>query len=209
MMVRVFERFTERARQAVVLAQEEVRALGHDSIGTEHVLLGLLRVEEGLAARVLDSFGVAIEDVREEVVRRAGRGESPATGQIPFTPEAKETLELALREALALGHNYIGTEHVLLGLLRADQGPALEILRDLGVGHEAVREQVIGLVAREQPRNPPRITRRRRRTWEYIVVPLEGGITEELLAPLGRAGWELVTVVGEQGDLRAVFKRPA
>lgn len=204
----MFERFTELARQVVVLAQDESRLLGHDYLGTEHLLLGLLREEEGIAARVLESFEVDLEEVRAAVLESVGRGETAATGQIPFTPAAKETLELALREALALGHNYIGTEHVLLGLLRADQGPATEILRGLGVERDALREHVIGLIAGEQPRFPAAsatVKRHRRRGWQYHVVPLDGPITEELLAPLGRDGWELVTVVGE----RAVFKRPA
>ena len=113
----MFERFTERARQVVVLAQDEARALKHNYIGTEHILLGLLREEEGLAARVLDSLDITVEDVRANVARIVGQGEEVTTGQIPFTPRAKKVLELALREALSLGHNYIGTEHILLGLV--------------------------------------------------------------------------------------------
>jgi ATP-dependent Clp protease ATP-binding subunit ClpC len=112
----VFERFTERARQVVVLAQEEARALRHNYIGTEHLLLGLLREEEGLAARVLRSLDVELEAVREQVARIVGTGEEATSGQIPFTPRAKKVLELALREAKAMGHGYIGTEHVMLGL---------------------------------------------------------------------------------------------
>src|ERR1051325_5982615 len=111
----VFERFTERARQVVVLAQEEARGLKHNYIGTEHILLGLLREEEGLAARVLESLEITAEGVRGRVVEIVGRGDEVTTGQIPFTPRAKKVLELALREALSLGHNYIGTEHILLG----------------------------------------------------------------------------------------------
>jgi ATP-dependent Clp protease ATP-binding subunit ClpC len=107
----VFERFTERARQVVVLAQDEARALKHNYIGTEHILLGLLREEEGLAARVLESLDIAVEEVRAQVARIVGQGDEVTTGQIPFTPRAKKVLELALREALSLGHNYIGTEH--------------------------------------------------------------------------------------------------
>ena len=126
----MFERFTERARQVVVLAQEEARALKHNYIGTEHLLLGLLREEEGVAARVLDSSAISTEEVRAAVVRIVGTGEEVATGQIPFTPRAKKVLELALREALSLGHNYIGTEHILLGLIREDEGVAARILLD-------------------------------------------------------------------------------
>ena len=109
----LFERFTERARQVVVLAQDEARALKHNYIGTEHILLGLLREEEGLAARVLESLDITVEEVRAQVARIVGQGDEVTTGQIPFTPRAKKVLELALREALSLGHNYIGTEHIL------------------------------------------------------------------------------------------------
>src|SRR2546423_580832 len=123
----MFERFTERARQVVVLAQEEARILKHNYIGTEHILLGLLREEEGLAARVLESLDITVERVRAQVVRIVGSGEEVTSGQIPFTPRAKKVLELALREALSLGHNYIGTEHILLGLVRENEGLAQRI----------------------------------------------------------------------------------
>jgi len=143
----VFERFTERARQVVVLAQDEARALGHRYIGTEHLLLGLLREEEGLAARALASLNVTIEEVRAKVERIVGRGEGDAeTGQIPFTPRAKKTLELALRESQALGHDYIGTEHILLGLARQDDGVAGQILSALGVDVDTIRRHVIRLL---------------------------------------------------------------
>src|SRR5437660_1677364 len=124
----MFERFTERARQVVVLAQEEARTLKHNYIGTEHILLGLLREEEGLAARVLEGLEITVEEVRAQVIRIVGSGEEVTTGQIPFTPRAKKVLELALREALSLGHNYIGTEHILLGLVRENEGVAARIL---------------------------------------------------------------------------------
>ena len=143
----MFERFTERARQVVVLAQDEARALGHSYIGTEHLLLGLLREEEGLAARALASLNVTIEEVRAKVERIVGRGPDHAeTGQIPFTPRAKKTLELALREGQALGHNYIGTEHILLGLARQDEGVAGQILAALGVDVDTIRRHVIRLL---------------------------------------------------------------
>jgi ATP-dependent Clp protease ATP-binding subunit ClpA len=112
----VFERFTERARQVVVLAQDEARALSHNYIGTEHILLGLLREEEGIAARVLGELGVTLEAIRSQVAQIVGRGDEVTSGQIPFTPRAKKVLELGLREARRLGHNWIGTEHILLGL---------------------------------------------------------------------------------------------
>jgi ATP-dependent Clp protease ATP-binding subunit ClpC len=140
---RVFERFTERARQVVVLAQDEARALNHNYIGTEHILLGLLREEEGLAARVLESFDITVEEVRAQVQRLVGQGDEPPTGQIPFTPRAKKVLELALKEALSLGDNYIGTEHVLLGVVRENQGVAARILLDFDVDQELVRNKVI------------------------------------------------------------------
>jgi ATP-dependent Clp protease ATP-binding subunit ClpC len=140
----VFERFTERARQAVVLAQDEARALGHGFIGTEHLLLGLLREEQGLAARALGSLGVTLEAAREHVVEIVGHGEGDAsTGQIPFTPRGKQALELALRESQALGHGYIGTEHILLGLVRLDDGVASGVLHRLGADEERVRAEVV------------------------------------------------------------------
>jgi ATP-dependent Clp protease ATP-binding subunit ClpA len=143
----VFERFTERARQVVVLAQEEARGLGHRYIGTEHILLGLLREEEGLAARVLANLGVTLEDVRGRVVAIVARGESEPSGQIPFTPRAKKVLERALREALSLGHNHIGTEHILLGLVREKEGVAVQILLDLDADLEQVHREVISMLA--------------------------------------------------------------
>jgi len=139
----VFERFTERARQVVVLAQEEARILKHNYIGTEHILLGLLREEEGLAARVLESLGMTVERVRAEVVRIVGSGEEVTSGQIPFTPRAKKVLELALQEALWLSHNYIGTEHILLGLLREREGVAARVLGDFDAEDDELRSTVL------------------------------------------------------------------
>ena len=141
----MFERFTERARQVVVLAQEEARTLKHNYIGTEHILLGLLREEEGLAARVLESLDITVERVRAQVVRIVGSGEEVTSGQIPFTPRAKKVLELALREALSLGHNYIGTEHILLGLVR-EEGVAAQVLATHGVDLAAARQEVVRLL---------------------------------------------------------------
>ncbi len=126
----MFERFTGRARHVVVLAQEEARMMSHNYIGTEHVLLGLLGEPDSIGGQVLASFGMARDGVREEVVERIGRGKSAPTGHIPFTPRAKKTLELSLREALAIKHNYIGTEHILLGLIREGEGVAAQIMRD-------------------------------------------------------------------------------
>jgi ATP-dependent Clp protease ATP-binding subunit ClpA len=143
----VFERFTERARNVVVFAQDEARMLKHNYIGTEHLLLGLLREEEGLAARVLDGMGVQLQDIRVEVGRIVGQGDDVTSGQIPFTPRSKKVLELSLREAKALGHNYIGTEHVLLGLARENRGVASQILLDRGVGSETIRNEVIRMLS--------------------------------------------------------------
>jgi ATP-dependent Clp protease ATP-binding subunit ClpC len=146
----VFERFTERARQVVVAAQEESAALRHASLGTEHLLLGLVRERTGLAARALDALGVAEQDVRSRVVRELGMGPRPAPSQIPFTPAAKRALEAALTESLSLGHNYIGTEHLLLGLVKQDDAAA-RILGELGVSAEAARRETVRLLSRPSP----------------------------------------------------------
>jgi ATP-dependent Clp protease ATP-binding subunit ClpC len=145
----VFERFTDRARRVVVLAQEEARLLSHHYIGTEHILLGLIREGEGLAYRALDEVGIGLEVARAEVETVVGRGKSEPSGHIPFTPRAKKTLELSLREALQLGHDYIGTEHILLGLIREGQGPAIEVLDRLGGGADLARQEVLRLVHSE------------------------------------------------------------
>ena len=144
----MFERFTERAKQVVVLAQEEARALKHNYIGTEHILLGLLREEEGLAARVLESLDVTVEEVRAQVARIIGPGDEPiVSGQIPFTPRAKKVLELSLREALSLKHNYIGTEHILLGLVRENEGVAARILVDFDADAETIRNEIMRVLS--------------------------------------------------------------
>lgn len=139
----MFERFTERAREVVVLAQEEARTLHHNYLGTEHILLGLLREEQGLAARVLEGLNITTERVRAQVVRIVGSGDEVTEGQIPLTPRAKKVLEMALREALTLGHNYIGTEHILLGLARENEGVAARMLLDFGADPEKIRNEVI------------------------------------------------------------------
>src|SRR5246127_4463716 len=151
----MFERFTERARQVVVLAQDEARTLKHNYIGTEHILLGLLREEEGLAARVLDSLDITVEEVRAQVARIVGQGDEVTTGQIPFTPRAKKVLELALREALSLGHNYIGTEHILLGLVRENEGVAARILLDFDADAEKIRNEIIRMLSGPGRRQGP------------------------------------------------------
>src|SRR5256885_1194699 len=136
----MFERFTDRARRVVVLAQEEARMLNHNYIGTEHILLGLIHEGEGVAAKALESLGISLEGVRQQVEEIIGQGQQAPSGHIPFTPRAKKVLELSLREALQLGHNYIGTEHILLGLIREGEGVAAQVLVKLGAGKTAVVE---------------------------------------------------------------------
>jgi len=142
----VFQRFSDRARRVVVLAQEEARMLNHNYIGTEHLLLGLIQEGEGVAAKALESMGISLEAVRSQVEEIIGRGSSAPTGHIPFTPRAKKVLELSLREALQLGHNYIGTEHILLGLIREGEGVAAQVLTKLGADLDRVRNQVVQLL---------------------------------------------------------------
>ncbi|TDI55622.1 MAG: AAA family ATPase, partial [Acidobacteria bacterium] len=143
----MFERFTDRARRVVVLAQEEARLLNHNYIGTEHILLGLLNEGEGIAAQALESLDIDLASVREEVVKIIGQGQQSPSGHIPFTPRAKKVLELSLREALQLGHNYIGTEHILLGLIREGEGVAAQVLQQLGAELQKVRQTVIRLLS--------------------------------------------------------------
>jgi ATP-dependent Clp protease ATP-binding subunit ClpC len=170
----VFERFTERAKQVVVLAQDEARALRHNYIGTEHILLGLLREEEGLAARVLESLDITVEEVRAQVARIIGQGEEPiVSGQIPFTPRAKKVLELSLREALSLKHNYIGTEHILLGLVRENEGVAARILLDFDADAEKIRNEIMRVLS--SPGGPG--------------VVLAGEATETVQHRAVRGGW--------------------
>ena len=143
----MFERFTDRARRVVVLAQEEARLLNHNYIGTEHILLGLIHEGEGVAAKALESLGISLDAVREQVQDIIGQGQQAPSGHIPFTPRAKKVLELSLREALQLGHNYIGTEHILLGLIREGEGVAAQVLVKLGADLSRVRQQVIQLIS--------------------------------------------------------------
>ena len=153
----MFERFTERARRVVVLAQEEARMLDHNYVGTEHILLGLLHEGEGVAARALESLGISLDAMREAVEGIIGRGQQAPSRHIPFTPRAKKMLELSLREALQLGHDYIGTEHILLGLIREGDGVAAQVLTNAGVDLNQARQRVIGLLhgRREEAVAPP------------------------------------------------------
>jgi ATP-dependent Clp protease ATP-binding subunit ClpC len=215
----VFERFTQQARQVVVLAQDEARALEHGHIGTEHLLLGLLREPAGLAGRVLVSLGVGVDAVRARVAAIVGPGEGSPAAQIPFTPRAKKVLELSLREALALGHTYIGTEHVLLGLVREREGAAARVLHDLGVFPEQIREEVRRALPpgpTERVEAPRRTFRRRGRLvptapprWQYRVER-RPALDEDAVAwlnELGAEGWELAGVVGAEDGLTLLFKR--
>src|SRR6478752_1172913 len=197
----MFERFTERARQVVVLAQDEARTLKHNYIGTEHILLGLLREEEGLAARVLESLDITVERVRAQVVRIVGSGEEVTSGQIPFTPRAKKVLELALREALSLGHNYIGTEHILLGLVRENEGVAARILLDFDADAEKIRNEIIRMLSGSG-----------RRTQSGGAAGEKGQKSSKLLDQFGRNLTKLATegkldpVVGRQNEIERVMQ---
>ena len=147
----MFERFTDRARRVVVLAQEEARRLRHNHIGTEHILLGLILEEDGVAGRALRALDIGGDQVRNDVEEIVGRGEETPGSHIPFTPHAKKVLELSLREALGLQHNYIGTEHILLGLIREGEGVAARVLAGRGARLESVRAQVITLLGQRGP----------------------------------------------------------
>jgi ATP-dependent Clp protease ATP-binding subunit ClpA len=154
----MFERFTQRARQVIVLAQEEARLLKHNYIGTEHLLLGMLSEAGGVGARALDAAGLTLAEARKQVEESVGRGKAKPSGHIPFTPRAKKVLELSLREALSLGHNYIGTEHLLLGLIREGEGLGGQVIFRAGIDFDALRQAVIALV-------PPGEQSSRRRRW--------------------------------------------
>ena len=153
-IVPMFERFTDRARRVVVLAQEEARLLNHNYIGTEHILLGLIHEGEGVAAKALESLGISLDAVRQQVEEIIGQGQQAPSGHIPFTPRAKKVLELSLREALQLGHNYIGTEHILLGLIREGDGVAAQVLVRRGADLNRVRQEVIQLLATPPDEEP-------------------------------------------------------
>jgi ATP-dependent Clp protease ATP-binding subunit ClpC len=150
----MFERFTDRARRVVVLAQEEAKLLKHNYIGTEHILLGLIHEGEGVAAKALEGMGISLEQVRDQVTEIIGEGQQAPSGHIPFTPRAKKVLELSLREALQLGHSYIGTEHILLGLIREGEGVAAQVLVKLGADLARVRQEVIKLLSGYQGKEP-------------------------------------------------------
>jgi hypothetical protein len=182
----MFERFTDRARRVVVLAQEEARMLSHNYIGTEHILLGLIHEGEGVAARALESLGISLEAVRLQVEEIIGPGQEAPSGHIPFTPRAKKVLELSLREALQLGHDYIGTEHILLGLIREGEGVAAQALIRLGADLNRVRQQVIQLLHGYQGQEPA--TAGGARLLERGVVARVSAIESRLSAVEQRVG---------------------
>ena len=185
----MFERFTDRARRVVVLAQEEARMLNHNYIGTEHILLGLIHEGEGVAAKALESLGISLEAVRQQVEEIIGQGQQAPSGHIPFTPRAKKVLELSLRESLQLGHNYIGTEHILLGLIREGEGVAAQVLVKLGADLDRVQQQVIQLLRGrrgEKPHGP-------------APAPRERGLAPEIAARLDAIDLRLSAVEQRAG----------
>ena len=198
----MFERFSRVARQAVVLAQEEARELGHAQIGTEHVLLALLRVDDGIAASVLTGLGATLDDTRDQVLRLTGRGDGAPRGHIPFSPRAKKVLELSLREALQLGHNYIGSEHVLLGLLREGKGVAARVLVAMGLTLETVRRAVLAELDQGEP--APAVDDQLARMREFVDLP--SGI-EIRIGRRKRLIRELNDLFGENDRLRKEIDR--
>ena len=203
----MFERFTDRARAVVVLAQEEARLLNHNYIGTEHILLGLSREESGVARKVLDDVGIELATVRDDVLGIIGRGQSPPGGHIPFTPRAKKVLELSLREALQLGHNYIGTEHILLALVREGEGVAAQVLVKNGVNLHDLRARTISVLqayTSEQvvgAESVPAPSRRRRKQPKNVPSGPRCPSCEESL--LAHARYRVVPVAEQGGSGRA------
>jgi ATP-dependent Clp protease ATP-binding subunit ClpC len=198
----MFERFTDRARRVVVLAQEEARMLNHNYIGTEHILLGLIHEGEGVAAKALESLGIALEGVRQQVEEIIGQGQQAPSGHIPFTPRAKKVLELSLREALQLGHNYIGTEHILLGLIREGEGVAAQVLVKLGADLNRVRQQVLQLLSGYQGKEPAEAAGRGEGTPSSSLVLDQFGRN---LTASAREG-KLDPVIGREKEIERVMQ---
>jgi ATP-dependent Clp protease ATP-binding subunit ClpC len=194
----MLERFTPRGRQAVAFATDEARALGHDAVGTEHLLLGLLRDEGAVAAQALDALGVTLDEARSTVVAIDGRGDLPTTGELALRPETKRVLEGALREAFNIDQQLIDTQHILIALTREPNGVAGQILAQHNLNDRLVRGVVAKLVVASRPRAS---------RWEYRIVDLSeaGELSVDLLSGMDAEGWELVTVTAG----RAVFKRRA
>jgi ATP-dependent Clp protease ATP-binding subunit ClpA len=185
----MFERFTDRARRVVVLAQEEARMLEHDYIGTEHLLLALIHEGEGVAAKALRALDVDLDTLRREVEALVGRGQQPSKGHIPFTPRAKKVLELSLRESVQLGHDYIGTEHLLLGIVREGEGPAAQVLQQRGIELNTVRQEVIRLLHGHQA-----VEGRRRRRVARARAGAEGATLEDISHQLRVLGARLAAI---------------
>jgi len=194
----MFERFTDRARRVVVLAQEEARMLNHNYIGTEHILLGLIHEGEGVAAKALESLGISLEAVRSQVEEIIGQGQQAPSGHIPFTPRAKKVLELSLREALQLGHNYIGTEHLLLGLVREGEGIAAGVLESLGVNLDKVRHEVIRVLSQSSSAGPTPEAKRASKTPTVDQLGIN-------LTDAARAG-KLDPVIGREKEIERVIQ---
>jgi ATP-dependent Clp protease ATP-binding subunit ClpA len=203
----MFERFTDRARRVIVLAQEEARSLGHNYIGTEHLLLGLIAEGEGVGAKALEDLGLSHAAVRGEIEQIIGTGGAEVPeGHIPFTPRSKKSLELALREALQLGHDYIGTEHILLGLAREGEGVATQILDRLGGGHPSVRAAVVGILTGHRiattPRHGPAGVIETGRYSPGLAAALEAAAARASSAP-AVGTHHLLSVLAEWDDLAA------
>ena len=199
----MFERFTDRARRVVVLAQEEARMLNHGYIGTEHILLGLIHEGEGVAAKALESLSISLDGVREQVQEIIGPGQESPSGHIPFTPRAKKVLELSLREALQLGHNYIGTEHILLGLIREGEGVAAQVLVKLGADPSRVRHQVIQLITGYQSKETTRADPN-----HVEAIPSGSVVLDQFGRNLTQAAREnkLDPVIGRESEMERVMQ---
>ncbi len=210
----MFERFTDSAREVIVLSQKESRALQHDYIGTEHLLLGLLREEHSLAAQVLSSLDLTFSGVQAQVERIVGRGDGVPPGEIPFTRHATKTLDLAVGEALSLGHTDVGAEHILLALAHDNEGVACRVLRHFGADAETIRNRLIVMLSEQGPHEPASPAVRpppgvRGPNWEYWVerTPDAGALSIDSLNELGSEGWELAGVVPDTAGVALVFKR--
>lgn len=201
----MIDRFTDQARRALALAEEEARALGHDHVGTEHLLLGVMAETSGIAAKTLRKLGVTLPGLRDGVTRVAGRGEEPVAGEIPFTPEAKELLERSPGEALGLGDSGVRTEHILLGLLREEESAAARALHELDVERDELVGELMAMVSAVGYGRSPR---RRRPAWQFDVVHSHE-VTAEQLNEYGRLGWDVVSVAGQPGAFTVVLRRPA
>jgi ATP-dependent Clp protease ATP-binding subunit ClpC len=196
----MFERFTDRARRVVVLAQEEARMLNHNYIGTEHILLGLIHEGEGVAAKALESLGISLDAVRQQVEEIIGQGQQAPSGHIPFTPRAKKVLELSLREALQLGHNYIGTEHILLGLIREGEGVAAQVLVKLGADLNKVKQQVIQLLNGYQSKEPAGTASEGAPSTSLVLDQFGRNLTQD-----ARAG-KLDPVIGREKEIERLMQ---